>query len=483
MNKERLYKIVDKYKKCISKEYRKGNYNNVLHLIESCANYLYTTNLRYMDCELEDYINRIANLIGRREWKPKYENTVVFYDNFGFDMRGLAKIYISALLDNYRVVYVSRKKFENRIPTIKRLLLENSGELIFIDDYNEDYISMIKEMNNIMERIAPRKLLFYSTPDDVCGVSLLSLVNDNTEIVQIDLTDHAFWLGARWINRCIEFREYGASVAKEYRDIDENIISVLPYYPIIDRDCEFEGFPFLKEANDKVIFSGGSLYKTIGDDNKYYKIVEYILNSNNDTIFWYAGGGNEKQIKKIKKKYPNRVYLTKERKDLFQIMERCYFYLSTYPIMGGLMTQFAAEAGKIPLTLRFASSSDGVLLNQKKLGFEFDSIDDLFAEIDCLLNNKDYMLSKQSNMSGHVITPEEFSKKLHFILENKIDLDRYSHIETEKLQELYIENSSIASIAECIARREFLRMGLKYFPLYTTLGIFHRIQIKLKNKL
>ena len=34
-------------------------------------------------------------------------------------------------------------------------------------------------------------------------------------------------------------------------------------------------------------------------------------------------------------------------------LEKSYFYLSTYPICGGLMFQYAASAGKVPVTLKY----------------------------------------------------------------------------------------------------------------------------------
>ena len=70
-------------------------------------------------------------------------------------------------------------------------------------------------------------------------------------------------------------------------------------------------------------------------------------------------------MKKIIRKYPGRAFLTAERKDLFQVMEHCFFYLNTFPLVGGLMMQYAVAAEKIPLTLRYNNDGSGILINQE----------------------------------------------------------------------------------------------------------------------
>ena len=111
---------------------------------------------------------------------------------------------------------------------------------------------------------------------------------------------------------------------------------MIPFYPIIQYEKEFQGFPFEVKAGQKVIFSGGGLYKTIGGGNKYYQMVDRILEEYEDAIFWYAGIGDDSEMKKIISKYPDRAYLTAERTDLYQVIEHCHFYLSTYPMWGGV---------------------------------------------------------------------------------------------------------------------------------------------------
>jgi hypothetical protein len=52
----------------------------------------------------------------------------------------------------------------------------------------------------------------------------------------------------------------------------------------------------------KIIFSGGSLYKTLGGNNKYYSMIDSILKKYTNTIFLYAGTGDSTKINELMKK-------------------------------------------------------------------------------------------------------------------------------------------------------------------------------------
>lgn len=211
----------------------------------------------------------------------------------------------------------------------------------------------------------------------------------------VNLTDHAYWLGARAIDKCIEFRDYGASISSEYRGIPREKIVKLPFYPKIVPQ-EFQGFPFPVKDGQQVVFSGGALYKTFGEGNKYYEIVDYILASHSDVIFWYAGGGDDSELKKCMARHPGRVYHTPERPDLFQLLQHVSFYLSTYPLCGGLMYQYAAAAGIEPVTLRRDDCNDGFLLHQDELHVIFDTMEELKQEIDRVLTDEVYRKARGS---------------------------------------------------------------------------------------
>ncbi|HBI60611.1 MAG TPA: hypothetical protein DDY31_05285 [Lachnospiraceae bacterium] len=281
----------------------------------------------------------------------------------------------------------------------------------------------------------------YDLPSGIVG-SLASHALSGSGITsyKINLTDHAFWLGTGATDYFIEFRDYGANISSQYRHIPKGKLLKLPYYPQINREIEFQGFPFDVNENTKVVFSGGALYKTYSKDMLYYYMVEEIVKRYDDVIFWYAGKGNTTEFDNLITKYPGKIYRTDERKDLFQILKHCYFYLSTYPITGGLMGQYAINAGKIPVTLLKHEECRLVLENTSGLECEYYSVSDTLDFIDKIMCDNEYLKLKEKYVKDNmfVIEKNEFEDNLQKILEEersffcigyqKVELGNYSNI-------------------------------------------------------
>lgn len=294
---------------------------------------------------------------------------------------------------------------------------------------------------------------------------------------QINLTDHAFWLGAGCCDICINFREYGANISKEYRGIPESKNVITPLYPIIDYGKEFQGFPFDVQSGQKIMFSGGSLYKTFGKGNKYYKMVDEILSRHNNIIFWYAGEGDDSELIKLSTKYPNRVFHTHERSDLFQLLSKCDLFLSTYPLTGGLMFQYAAMAGLVPLTLVHDSCSDGFWPKHLKNLVMFDSTEELYSEVDRLLQNENYAKKRGDLMKQAVISPSRFDEMTNSLVSgifSELIFSDYTHIDTGKFKSTYLERLCFSDIATLAARKSMKNVAIRYFPFTYVRGRLHR---------
>lgn len=140
-----------------------------------------------------------------------------------------------------------------------------------------------------------------------------------------------------------------------------------------------------------------------------------------EVIFWYAGKGDTTEFDNLIKKYPGRVYRTDERKDLFQILEHCYFYLSTYPITGGLMGQYAVGAGKIPVTLLKHEECHLVLENMSGLECEYYCVSDVLAFIERIMHDDGYLGMQKKYMQENVLVIEKnvFADNLQKIIEKK----------------------------------------------------------------
>lgn len=475
MEKNDILEVISKLKEGIRREIQKRKWNHALALISTAADILYGSNIYYYDKDLENALSCVSeHLIVNNNYRGN-SDMVLFYDGFGLNNRGLIQIYLNALCRVKRVVYVTLQKQKDNLPDVMDILRRKNAAVYFLD--GKSYTRDIERLNQIVCEKCPGHFFFYASPCDVVGSVVLNAYEGKIKRYQINLTDHAFWLGAKPIDYCIEFRDYGACVSGEYRRIPKEKIVKIPYYPIV-KDVPFQGYPFSLQDGQKVIFSGGSIYKTNGGDGKYYKIVEYILRNYQDVIFWYAGergsdhsiNGTETtgafKLAKMIERYPNRVFWTQERTDLFQVMQHCYFYLSTYPLNGGLMTQYAARAAKVPLSLSLDDNPVGILQNDEDLGIYFRDMKDLLEEIDRLLSNPKYTKDKGLAVRNALISSEEFDSRIEQLVNGRAEESHhiaFEHLDTEKFRKNLTDNFSEEILNGTIARRHN-EILFKYFP-------------------
>lgn len=483
MQKEKIIEEIDIIKHAIDRELKRKNWEHALELVWAAAKISNTSNYVYVDYDLENSIHSIAANVMTPGRRYKADNDVVlFYDGFGFNDRGLVQIYLNALCKVKKVIYVTKSDSKDRLPDVLKIIDDNGCEAVFLNN-RANHLDRIFELREIIENKTPGYFFFYSTPFDVVGCAVMHSYEGLVRRFLINLTDHAFWIGAAPIDICVDFRDYGASISRDYRMIPQEKIVCLPYYPIVDEETPFEGFPFEVKKHQKVVFSGGSLYKTLGDDNKYYKIVDYLLRNHDDVIFWYAGSGDSTEMDKIISKYPGRAFLTQERNDLHQVLEHCDLYLSTYPVCGGLMFQYAARAGRVPLTLKNSNISDDFLLDQNGLGIEFNTLEELYSELDHLLDDTEYLRNKETLLRDAVISPQAFEESVRNLVEGRYDRltpVNYRHIDTEDFIKIYMENFTNDSLDRVVASPDN-KVIIKYMPLRFTRGCLKKLIDKIKK--
>lgn len=441
----------------IAKSIRKENYEKALAGINACAQLLYLWNQKYIDEELEQYIEEISKKVVQINLGQDTDrNTVLFYDGFGLDTRGLALIYLKAIAQlGYKIIYLVPQKSKGGQSDIHRILDGCNVEWIY---YSENsYLNRIKTITSTFDTFKPSVAFFYSMPDDVAAAVAFFAYAGLVTRFQINLTDHAYWLGTNIFDFCIEFRDYGASISYYYRKIPKEKLIKLPYYPYYDKEKDFEGFPF-KSENKKIIFSGGALYKTLGDsDNGYYKILDQLLTLHSDVIFLYAGSGDSTELDKIAKKFSHRVYHISERKDLYQVMRHCTFYLNTYPLLGGLMTQYAVIAGKVPLTLiRKDDIAEGILIEQEKRCIEYFDAKSLVEDANRLLTDEVYLHNREQLLAGAIISSTEFKEVIQSIIKrnNSKYAISYKRYDTESFLQGYRNRFNVVdAMLSSIARK------------------------------
>lgn len=481
--------MIERLKANIKAAIRNGKNEKALCFMRVLAKLLYSINQEYKDVFLEDALFKlIQNLFGAEIYQCEAEgedgcnkfreDKALFYDGFGLDSRGLALIYLKALLKKRRIIYVVNKSRETFIPSIIELLHEYKAKIIYLQDKSD--IENCHELKRIIEKEKPKHLFLYTTPWDILGIVVFNYFNIK-EVVryQINLTDHAFWLGVNAFDYCIEFRNYGAYLSNKFREIPAEKLRLLPYYPLIDYNRKFDGFPFsFDAAHQKLVFSGGSLYKTLGAGNLYYHIVRHILDTHSEVVFWYAGDGDDSHLKPLMQDYPKRVYHTKERGDLYQVLKHSYMYLNTYPMVGGLMFQYAAMAGKVPLTLKYDDCANDCLIEQDQLGVVFESLDAFYDEAEKLLSDPRYNANKGASLRSSVISEKDFQQELEKIMQGEktkfpIVL---KEVDTSNFQQTYIERFSIKNLSEILIDRQSFKYMYRLFPKITMTGIIKKIK-------
>lgn len=469
-NTEKKKKAVDsavrRLHKIAEKSIKKRNYETALEAISACAELEYYWNQFYVDEHLEKLLSDMQKDVVETPLQKKGTNkqTILFYDGFGYDTRGLMLNYIDALLSlGYRVVYVTVENAKGRQPTLNKITAQQN----FVWEYlpaSLKTVVRIQHLNKIFAKYHPSKAFLYTLPYDVAGVVVFASYQGIVERYQINLTDHAFWLGKYAFDYCIEFRDYGASVSKEYRGIDPAKLIKLPLTPYVDDTADFEGFPFDPEGY-KVVFSGGGLYKTFDEDNTYYKLVEDMLRHDEKVLFLYAGFGDDSELKKLMEKFPGRVWHIDERRDLYQLMGHIYFYLSTYPMAGGLMTQYAALAGRVPVTLGEGDELKGLLCVPENCQYLFRTKEEVQKEIYKLLDDSKYVKARGQQFKASIPGKKQFGDALGQIFREHESpyMIRYEKIETEEFIREYLYRFSLREIQQVMIKDEHWELR-KNFP-------------------
>jgi hypothetical protein len=143
------------------------------------------------------------------------------------------------------------------------------------------------------------------------------------------------------------------------------------------------------------------------------------------------------------------------------------------------MTQYAAIAKKIPLTLKHGESAEGILIGQEQLCMEFETLDDIKEEIDRFMSNPDYVKRKEESLTGSVISIEKFEQEIEkLVSENGEGLPiSYKHIDTENFRETYLQRCTKGSFDALFARVDRMIVA-RYFPVRFFKGGIYKIYRK-----
>ncbi|TYZ27785.1 glycosyltransferase family 4 protein [Selenomonas caprae] len=435
-----------------------------MRIVSLQANMSYQYNQYYLDGELEKVWQSLLSYLPRENKRQATDSKrVLWYDAFGLGNRGLAYIYLQALDKlGYEILYITYDGVQSTLTRINEIVGMGRHKTIFLP--HGDFISQYEALTRHIIAWGATYNFLYTTPHDVTGIGAFQNLPAGFRRYQVNLTDHAYWLGMDAFDICIEFRDFGAYISHALRQIPKKKLRKLPYYPTVDKEAKFQGFPFDRKNGSKVMFSGGSIYKTVDKESTFYQIVAELLTANPNLLFWYAGNKRVPAFKALEQKFPGRVTFTAERSDLYQVLEKVDVYLNTYPVSGALMLQYAALAGKVPFTLIHDDDAYGILLSDD--GVYYLSRDEMVRSINRYINDEEYRRDLDMPMKEAVITPDKFQDNLQKLLtEDYTDYGiKYQAVDVASFQKVYKENWQRGDCYRMIVAQKNIWLYRHYLP-------------------
>ena len=390
-----------------------GKISDTIKLIKCAAEYQYNINCIFTDDRLDYLLIQLSNLLViNSDNYHAIQDNVILYDSFVWDNRGLTQQYLDALSNakKYNIILVHNTCYSDK--SKKTIEYCNKHNIPTIELGTGSYEDRQNILIRTIESFKPEKVLFHLYPSDILPLSTFYAYKQITKY-QINLTDHAFWLGTRLIDYSFEFRNQGANISLKKRNLNCSQLLLLPYYPWTE-DSPFRGFP--SDTDGKVkLFSGGSFYKYEGGDGAFLRIVKKILDENPNVVFLLAGDGYRENFERFvhDNHFERRFFLIGNRPDINQVMKNIDIYINSYPMIGGLMSQYAAINGKPILTYKDRSVEDVICIKfYKKLAI--DDMDELCIEANKLIRDEKYRRAQGKMIREMIINQYEFRNAFSF---------------------------------------------------------------------
>lgn len=436
LDRNDIIRIYNRLKRRAFRAYDCGSYNKCLKYINVSARVAYKFSWIFKDDDLEFLLKEVSKSVFKpAEYFQPDTDKYVFYDSFSYDNKGLTQQYIRALMKlDVSILYISESSRKNDYSQeiFSELIKYNKAEIVEIP---KDY-KQTKKADLIYKQIIkynPAKMLMHLAPDSVSPLVAFYALPKEIIKYQINFTDHAFWLGAGCTDFSFEFRPYGCTLSQNQRSIGKERIFLMPYYPIIN-EVEFQSFP--EECKDKVIvFSGGAYPKILGENNFFLNLVYRILLANANAIFLFAGSGDDESIKRFiaENELEKRFILLGHRTDINEVFKHCDIYMSTYPLGGGLMGQFAAINAKPILAYstidKINSWTEETVCQFKKIKITHTDINEFLDEAKKLISDEKYRLSYGTALQECVVSIDKFNKTFVDILKNNTNQVQYDFVD------------------------------------------------------
>lgn len=443
------------------KAFENENYDKCLKYIKVVSYICYSFYLGFKDDKMEDMLESISHHILRTSKEKWCEDECAFFDSFSIDNGGLSMQYLGALMYcGYKILYISdRDGVQSDESAIGKMLRDYGKATVVVVPGNLNYFARAQFIHDSIMKSGASKLFVHSEPWASAACCAFYSLPKNITKYKINLTDHTFWLGTRFVDYSFEFRSYGCMLSCLRRGIASDSLLHLPFYPILNPE-PFHGFP--KGADNKVVlFSGGSYYKIFDTNDTFFKLVRDILDGCPDVVLLFAGSGDGKQLEQKLKQYKleGRFIPIGHRSDITEVFKHCDIYLNTYPIGGGLMSQYAAQLGKPILSYHTSGITliEECVCQIEKITISDDTFDAIVNRMKRLSKDGEYRRLYGERIQKCVITPEKFNQLFAQCMESGINPVPYDVLEPFKERKFDIKDK----LAFENGSKDFQRLLLK----------------------
>lgn len=479
-------------KKKAEKSLRKGNVDEAMHYLDVCSNIASQFNFDYADFEIESLYKQIAEKTIKQlaGFEPLSDHWVLYDDFCTTYVLGLQWLEAMAL-SGKQILYVTTRNVneESRHKNILDRVAEFDNVTVEIIPQGNTF-ERAQALYDVLVKFKASKLVMHKRPVMSVMDLVLPILPKGMVSYVINLSDQTFWLGAKYINYCLEFRQFGASVSLQRRGLKREQLLMVPFYPADDRN-EFGGFPPECTEDKTIIFSGGDFYKTLDDKRVYWKLIKNMLEKYPQIVFLFATKNipeGDSDIRRFirDKHFEGKFIYINFRPDIYQVFAHCDIYMGTSPTSGSLMSQLAAINAKPILQYYEPGTPDdeteqAVCINEK-FDISFQDEESFMLEADRLITDLEYRCSQGERLRKAMMQHEQFNKLVVDTLEtNKTQLPISDYpIDYKSLDDrwYYLEKAGYVNTLPYIYGTLGKTDCFKYAPML----FFKKNLMRLKNK-
>lgn len=407
-------------KKKAEKALYKGDCFEAMRYVNVCSSLLGQFNLQYEDDDIELLLKKIAEIkIQRLETYGPDMDCWALYDDFCTSHVLVLQWMEAMALSGKRVLYIttSNVKAESRHKNILDRVAEYDNVTIEIVPQGNLFDRAQIVYDAIVRHKVSKLVLHKRATASVMDVVMPVLPQGVCQYL-INLADQTFWLGAKSVDYCLEFRQFGASVSLQRRGLRREQLLMVPFYPADDRN-DFAGFPPECTKDKIVVFSGGDFYKTLDEERMYWKLIRNILNKYPQVVFLFITKNipeGDSDIRRFIKDnhFESKFIYINFRPDIFQVFAHCDIYMGTSPTSGSLMSQLAAINAKPILQYYELGTPDdeteqAICINDT-FEISFHDEDSFMREADRLISDVEYRRMQGIRLQNAMMQHKQFNE-------------------------------------------------------------------------